>query len=411
MSALAQPVVDVAADDHLARRNARVLAIAQALAGGNSTVLVATAGIVGTMLAPDKSLATLAISIYVLGMWMGTLPLGALARRLGRRNALQIGTVCGVLTGLICCLAVLQGSFLLFNVGAVFSGFYASAHQSYRFAAADTASEAFRPKAISWVLFGGVIAALVGAQLVIATQDLWPPYLFAATYLGQSALALISAGVLMFVNIPKPPPRASAGEGRSLAEIVKQPRFVVAVACGVAAYSMMNLMMTSAPLAMVMCNHSVTDATLGLQWHVLGMYAPSFATGALISRFGLQRVTGAGLALIIVAALIGIAGISLWHFWIALALLGVGWNFAFIGATTMVTHCHRPNERNKVQAFNDFLVFGSMALGSFASGALLVNFGWSAVNEIVFPVALAATALLIWGALRGRSRSPDARVA
>jgi len=412
MSALAQPVVDVAADDHLARRNARVLAIAQALAGGNSTVLVATAGIVGTMLAPDKSLATLAISIYVLGMWMGTLPLGALARRLGRRNALQIGTVCGVLTGLICCLAVLQGSFLLFNVGAVFSGLYASAHQSYRFAAADTASEAFRPKAISWVLFGGVVAAIVGPQLVIATQDLWPPYLFAATYLGQSALALISAGVLMFVNIPKPPPRASAGEGRSLAEIVKQPRFVVAVACGVAAYSMMNLMMTSAPLAMVMCNHSVTDATLGLQWHVLGMYAPSFATGALIfSRFGLQRITGAGLALIIVAALIGIAGISLWHFWIALALLGVGWNFAFIGATTMVTHCHRPNERNKVQAFNDFLVFGSMALGSFASGALLVNFGWSAVNEIVFPVALAATALLIWGALRGRSRSPDARVA
>ena len=411
MSALAQPVVDVAADDHLARRNALVLAVTQALAGGNSTVLVATAGIVGTTLAPDKSLATLPISIYVLGMWMGTLPLGALARRLGRRNALQIGTVCGVLTGLICCLAVLQGSFLLFNVGAVFSGLYASAHQSYRFAAADTASEAFRPKAISWVLFGGVVAAVVGPQLVIATQDLWPPYFFAATNVGQSALALISAGVLMFTNIPKPPPRSAAGNGRPLGEIAKQPRFVVAVACGVAAYSTMNLLMTSAPLAMVMCNHSVTDATLGLQWHVLGMYAPSFATGALISRFGLERITGAGLALIIVAAVIGIAGISLWHFWAALALLGVGWNFAFIGATTMVTHCHRPNERNKVQAFNDFLVFGSMALGSFASGAVLVSFGWSAVNEIVFPVALAATALLIWGALRGRSQSPGARVA
>jgi predicted MFS family arabinose efflux permease len=402
MSALAQPVVDVAADDHLARRNALVLAVTQALAGGNSTVLVATAGIVGTTLAPDKSLATLPISIYVLGMWMGTLPLGALARRLGRRNALQIGTVCGVLTGLICCLAVLQGSFLLFNVGAVFSGLYASAHQSYRFAAADTASEAFRPKAISWVLFGGVVAAVVGPQLVIATQDLWPPYLFAATYVGQSALALISAGVLMFTNIPKPPPRSAAGNGRPLAEIAKQPRFVVAVACGVAAYSTMNLLMTSAPLAMVMCNHSVTDATLGLQWHVLGMYAPSFATGALISRFGLERITGAGLALIIVSAVIGIAGISLWHFWVALALLGVGWNFAFIGATTMVTHCHRPNERNKVQAFNDFLVFGSMAIGSFSSGALLVSFGWSMVNEVAFPVVLAATALLVWGALRGR---------
>src|SRR5262249_7126517 len=372
---------DVPADVHLAGRNALVRGVTQALAGGNSTVLAATAGIVGTILAPDKSLATLPISIYVLGMWMGTLPLGALARRLGRRNALQIGTVCGVLTGLICCLAVLQGSFLLFNVGAVFSGLYASAHQSYRFAAADTASEAFRPKAISWVLFGGVVAAVVGPQLVIATQDLWLPYLFAATYVGQSALALISAGVLMFTNIPKPPPRSAAG---------------------VAAYSTMNLLMTSAPLAMVMCNHSVTDATLGLQWHVLGMYAPSFATGALISRFGLERITGAGLALIIVSAVIGIAGISLWHFWVALALLGVGWNFAFIGATTMVTHCHRPNERNKVQAFNDFLVFGSMAIGSFSSGALLVSFGWSMVNEVAFPVVLAATALLVWGALRGR---------
>ena len=402
MSALAQPVADAAAGDRLARRNALVLAVTQALAGGNSTVLVATAGIVGTMLAPDKSLATLPISIYVLGMWMGTLPLGALARRLGRRDALQIGTVCGVLTGLICCVAVLQGSFLLLNVGAVFSGLYASAHQSYRFAAADTASEAFRPKAISWVLFGGVVAGVVGPQLVIVTQDLWPPYLFAATYVGQAALALISAGVLMFLNTPKPPPSVAAGDGRPLSEIAKQPRFVVAVACGVATYSMMNLVMTSAPLAMVMCNHSVTDATLGLQWHVLGMYAPSFATGALISRFGLERVTGAGLALIIVAAVIGIAGISLWHFWVALALLGVGWNFAFIGATTMVTHCHRPNERNKVQAFNDFLVFGSMAIGSFSSGALLVSFGWSMVNEVAFPVVLAATALLVWGTLRGR---------
>ena len=404
MSAVAESVIDAVAGDRLARRNALVLAVTQALAGGNNTVLVATAGIVGTMLAPDKGLATLPISVFVLGMWMGTLPIGALARRLGRRNALQIGTACGVLTGLICCLAVLRGSFLLFNVGAVFSGFYASAHQSYRFAAADTASEALRPKAISWVLLGGVLAGIVGAQLVIATQDLWPPYLFAATYIGQSALALISAGVLMFVNIPKPPPRSAVGDGRPLSEIAKQPRFIVAVACGVAAYAMMNLVMTSAPLAMVMCNHSVTEATLGLQWHVLGMYAPSFITGTLISRFGLERVTGLGLALIILAAMIGIAGISLWHFWIGLALLGVGWNFAFIGATTMVTACHRQNERNKVQAFNDFLVFGSMAIGSFASGQLLASFGWTMVNEVVFPVVLAAAALLLWGALRSRTR-------
>jgi MFS family permease len=153
-----------------------------------------------------------------------------------------------------------------------------------------------------------------------------------------------------------------------------------------------------------MCNHSVTDATLGLQWHVLGMYAPSFVTGALISRFGLERITGLGLALIIVAAVIGISGISLWHFWIGLALLGVGWNFAFIGATTMVTACHRPDERNKVQAFNDFLVFGSMAIGSFSSGMLLTSFGWTMVNEVVFPVVLGAAALLIWGMLRRRAQ-------
>jgi len=403
MSAVAEPIQHVVHDDKLARRNAIVLAVAQALAGGNNTVLVATAAIVGTMLAPDKGLATLPISIFVLGMWMGTLPMGVLARRLGRRNALQIGTVCGVLTGLICCVAVLQGSFLLFNIGAVFSGLYASGHQSYRFAAADTASEEFRARAISWVLVGGIFAGVVGAQLVIATQNLWPPYLFAATYIGQSALALIAGAVLMFVNIPKPPPRSVVGDGRPLLEIAREPRFIVAVVCGVAAYSMMNLVMTSAPLAMVMCNHSVTDATLGLQWHVLGMYAPSFFTGALIARFGLERVTGLGFALIIVAAAIGTAGISLWHFWIGLALLGVGWNFAFIGATTMVTHCHRPNERNKVQAFNDFLVFGSMAIGSFSSGQLLASFGWATVNEVVFPVVLAAGALLVWSALRRRA--------
>jgi predicted MFS family arabinose efflux permease len=404
MSALAEPMMDVAAGDRLARRNALVLAVAQALAGGNNLVLVATAGIVAATLAPDKGLATLPISIYVLGLWMGTLPMGALARRLGRRNALQIGSACGALTGLICCVAVLQGSFLLFNVGAVFSGFYAAAHQSYRFAAADTASEAFRPKAITWVLLGGIFASFVGAQLVIGTQDLWPPYLFAASYIGQAVLALIAGAVLTLLRIPKPPPRSEVGDGRPLSEIARQPRFLVAVVCGVASFAMMNMIMTAAPLAMVMCNHSVTDATLGLQWHVLGMYAPSFVTGTLIARFGIERIMGLGLAIIIVAAGVGIAGISLWHFWLGLALLGIGWNFAFIGATTMVTQCHRPNERNKVQAFNDFLVFGSMAIGSFSSGALLVRFGWSTVNEVVFPVVLAAGALLLWGALRGRAR-------
>jgi len=389
-------------DDRLARRNALVLAVCQALAGGNNTVILATGGIVGAMLAPERSLATLPISVYVLGLWFGTLPFGWLARRLGRRAAFQIGTVAGVLTGLLAYAAVMQASFLIFNVAAFFSGLYAAAHVAYRFGAADTASDTFRPKAISWVMIGGIASGIVGPQLVIFTKDLLPPYLFAMTFLAQATLALVSAGVLMLLRIPVPPRKQPGGEGRSLGEIARQPRFVVAVGCGVASYSMMNMVMTAAPLAMVMCSHSVGEATLGLQWHVLGMFVPSFFTGALISRFGVDRVVAAGLLLLMASAAVGATGITLWHFWVGLILLGVGWNFGFIGATTMVTECHRPNERNRVQSFNDFLVFGSMAIGSFSSGGLLHYFGWGAVNAVVFPVVFVAGSLLVWSATARR---------
>lgn len=391
-----------AVDDGLARRNAMVLAVTQALAGANNSVIIATGGIVGAMLAPDRSLATLPITIYVLGLWSGALPMGWLARRFGRRRAFQIGTVSGVITGVLCCVGVLTGSFLIFCAGAYCSGLYAAAHQGYRFAAADTASETFKPKAISWVLLGGVFAGIVGPQLVILTKDLWPPYLFAASYIGQALVAIAAMGVLGFVNIPKPPPLPEGHKGRSLGEIVRQPRFVVAVVCGIASYAMMNMVMTAAPLAMVDCNHSITDATLGLQWHVIAMYAPSFLTGGLIVRYGAERVIGAGFLLLLASAATSMAGLTLWHFWIGLVLLGVGWNFGFIGATAMVTQCHRPHERNQVQSFNDFLVFGSMAIGSFASGKILVLSGWSTVNEVVFPVVLTAAALLVWLALRDR---------
>lgn len=403
MSAAAEPAAFVP-DDRLAKRNAVVLAVTQALAGANNTVMLATGAIVGSMLAPDKVYATVPISIYVVGMWLGTLPVGRLARRYGRRTAFQVGTVFGVLSGLFGYMAVMQSSFMLFNVGAICCGLYAAAHQAYRFAAADTASEAFRPKAISWVLIGGVFAAILGPQLVIFTKDIWPPYLFAASYLAQAGVAVLAAIVLSFVRIPKPPRVQAGGEGRPLMQILKQPRFVVAVICGVASYSMMNMVMTSAPLAMVQCNHSVTDAALGLQWHVLGMYAPSFFTGSLIARFGVERVVGAGFALLLASAAISIAGISLWHFWVGLVLLGMGWNFGFIGATAMVTQCHRPEERTRVQSFNDFLVFGSMAIGSFASGNLLAVYGWEVVNGVVFPVVLIASTLLVWLTLRGRPR-------
>jgi len=398
MAVLAEPAIDLT-DDRLAARNAVVLAMAQALAGGNNTVITATTSIIGSMLAPDAALATLPISVMVFGMWLGTLPIGMLAKAFGRRFALQTGSVFGVLSGLISCTAVLQGSFWLLLVGTFCGGLYASAHQSYRFAAADTASAHFRPKAVAWVLAGGVFAAVIGPQLVIFTKDVWPTYLFAATFIAQSACALLAAAVLALLKIPRPHVSLSFADGRPLSAIVAQPKFVVAVVCGLASYTMMNMVMTSAPLAMVMCNHSVSEAALGIQWHVLGMYAPSFITGSLILRFGVRRMMAIGLALIVVAASIELLGVAIWNFWVGLAILGIGWNFAFIGATTLVTECHDPHERNKVQAFNDFLVFGSMALGSFSSGALLARYGWSAVNEMVFPVILVAAVLLAWGSL------------
>lgn len=401
MSAIAEPHPHVF-DDGLAKRNAIVLAVAQALAGGNNTVIVSTSSIIGAMLAPDKGLATLPITGMVIGMWIGTLPVGWLARHFGRRFALQVGSLFGIASGLISYAAVMSGSFWILLLGTFCGGLYAAAHQSYRFAAADTASEAFRPKAVSWVLAGGVFAGLIGPQLVIFTKDMLSPHLFAASFLGQSACAVIAAIVLMFVKMP-PLPAVRPSQGRPLAEIARAPRFLVAVACGVASFGLMNMVMTSAPLAMVGCGHSVTDATLGIQWHVLAMYAPSFFTGSLITRFGVARITGIGLALIGVAAAVGIAGTSVAHFWSGLVVLGLGWNFAFIGATTMVTHCHRPEERNKVQAFNDFLIFGSMAVSSFSSGQMLAYLSWQAINEVVFPVILVAGGLLLWLNVRKRA--------
>ena len=210
-------------------------------------------------------------------------------------------------------------------------------------------------------------------MIVIFTKDLWPPYLFAATFVAQSVLAVAAGLVLMQLRPPPPMPREQIDRGRPLREIVRRPKFVVAVFVGVASYTLMNMVMTSAPLAMVGCGHSVTDATLGIQWHVLGMYAPSFFTGSLIVRYGVNRIVALGLAMLLVSALVGIAGLTVAHFWISLTLLGIGWNFAFIGATTIVARSHRPEERTKVQSFNDFLIFGSMAIGSFASGMILAT--------------------------------------
>lgn len=400
MSAVTENAIAHLTDDRLARRNAFVLAGAQALAGGNSAVIFGSAGIIGAVLAPDRSLATLPITTYVVGLWIGTLPVGAIARRYGRLAAFETGALCGMLAGLVCATAVVFGSFTLLCLGTAFGGLYAAAHLSYRFAAADTASEAFRPKAIAWVLTGGVLAGIFGPQLIILTKDIFPQYLFAASYLAQAVVAIIAGVVLTLVRFPPLPQTTIASGGRPLAQIFRQPRLIAAVICGVASYGMMNLMMTSAPVAMIDCAYSVDDAALGLQWHVMAMYAPSFFSGMLIARFGAGAMIGLGLSLIAASAIAGLTGISVAHFWLALILLGLGWNFAFIGATAMVTQCHRPEERTRVQSVNDFLVFGSMAFGSFFSGQLLAKFGWAMINEVVLAFMFAAALLSLLLAAR-----------
>ncbi len=385
--------MDGISGDARARSNVWRLAAAQALTGANSAVIFATGAIIGAQLAPSVALATVPISMYVVGLAAGTLPTGAIARRYGRRVSFMIGAGCGAITGLLGALAILYGSFELFCVATFLGGLYGAVSQSYRFAAADGASAAYRPKAVSWVMAGGVFAGVLGPQLVQWTMDIWPPYLFAFSYVVQAGVALIAMVVLWSVDAPKPQPADFAG-GRPLLTIVRQPRFIAAALCGVIAYPMMNLVMTSAPLAMQMCGLPVSDSNFGLQWHIVAMYAPSFVTGSLIAKFGAPRVVALGLALEAAGASIGIMGITAPHFWATLFVLGIGWNFAFVGASALVLETHQPSEKNKVQAFNDFLVFGMMALGSFSSGQLLANYGWTTVNLTVFPPVLLGLVVL-----------------
>jgi MFS family permease len=380
-------------DDARARRNVARLAAAQALTGANSAVIFATGAIVGATIAPDVAFATVPISVYVVGLAAGTLPTGAISRRYGRRAAFIIGTGCGVLTGLLGSWAILHGSFWLFCAATFLGGLYGAVAQSYRFAAADGASVAFRPRAVSWVMAGGIFAGLLGPQLVQWTMAFWQPYLFAVSYLVQAAVAVIAMAILAGVDLPKPA-AADLHAGRPLLAIVRQPRFIAAALCGTVAYPVMNLVMTSAPLAMKMCGLTVSDSNFGLQWHIVAMYGPSFFTGSLIARFGAPAIVALGLALEAVAAMIGLSGLTAPHFWATLIVLGMGWNFGFVGASALVLETHTSAERNKVQAFNDFVIFGMMAIGSFSSGQLLANFGWSAVNLVVFPPVLLGLGVL-----------------
>ena len=380
-------------DDVVARKNVLLLSGAQALAGANSAVIMTTGAIVGSILAPRLDLATLPVSFYVVGTALGTLPAGMIARKWGRNAAFTAGTACGVIVGLLAALAIYLGSFALFCLATFIGGFYQAVGQTFRFAAADQASPDFRPKAVSWVMAGGVFAAILGPQLVNITMELWAPYLFMASFFVQALVSLVCMALLSQVRIPHVH-IDEAHQGRPLLEIIRQPRFIIAVFGATTAYALMNMLMTSAPLAMKLCGLSLSDATWGIQWHIVAMFLPSFWTGDLIRKFGAARIVATGLLLIALAGLVGLSGVTNWHFWIGLVLLGLGWNFGFVGGSAMVLETHRPEERSRVQSFNDFLIFGTMAIASFSSGQILANWGWDYLNWIVFP-PVALTLILI----------------
>ena len=388
--------VEATYDDGLARRNAFVLAAASAFGGANASIVIGSAGLVGMSLAPDASLATVPVTSFLVGTALASAPAALLMKRVGRRDGFLVGAVLGMIAGGLAATAMWFGSFLLFCIGALLAGGYGAFVQQFRFAAADTASPAFKPKAISWVLAGGVLAGVIGPQTVIHTQALDAAHPFAATYIAHGTLAFVVCLILMALRSPRPVRTGPQAGGRPLMEIARTPAFIVAALCGMSAYGLMTFIMTAAPIAMVGCGHSTTEALLGIQWHVIAMFGPSFFTGSLIARHGVERITGLGFVLLGCSAALSLSGLGLAQFWGALVLLGVGWNFAFIGATTMIARLHTPEEQGKVQALSEALVFGTVAIASLSSGATLDAFGWTIINSAVLPVVGCALLGLVW---------------
>lgn len=395
-------------DDRIARRNVMVLIAAQAIIGAQLPMMFTVAGLAGSSLASNPCWATLPITAMVLGSMLAANPLSAFMARFGRRAGFVAGTLGGAVGAIISAYGLYTSSFALFVIGALFTGTYMSAQGFFRFAATDAASVAYRPKAISYVMAGGLLSAVVGPQLVKLTAEVMMiPFL--ATYL--TVIALNALGVFLFAFLQTPAPvavMASAEAGRTRLRLLKTPRIAVAVICATVSYALMNLMMTSSPIAVVGSGFTKGNAADVVMFHVLAMYAPSFFTGHLIARFGAERVVGVGLAILTLSGVVAFAGVDLANFFIALILLGLGWNFGFIGATAMLTASHTPAERGRMQGMNDFIVFGGVTLASLASGGLMncsgssVVAGWHAVNLAMIPFLVLAGASLIWLFMRPR---------
>ncbi len=389
------------------KRNVAILAACQAVMLTVNLSVIALAGLVGHSLAENKALATLPVSTFIVGVALSTIPASQWMRLVGRRLGFMSGAAVGILGAAVCCYAVYAADFWLYCAGTFMLGTQNAFGQQYRFAAAETSTPEFRAKAISWVLAAGIVGGVLGPESSKYTKDLFAPYSFLGTYLVVVVLLGISILLLTWLRIPESTDEERRDKGRPLWEIVRQPVFFVAVLGAMAGYAVMNLVMTAGPLAMVDCGISYGDTIFVIEWHVIGMFAPSFFTGHLINRFGVLNVMAAGAACFFLAAVAAVAGITLYHFWAALFLLGVGWNFMFVGGTTLLTESYGPAERAKTQGLNDFLVFGSVALASLSSGGLMHLFGWNAVNAGGLPFLAAATAATVWLLLR-RRRSGEA---
>ena len=388
--------------DTTARRNVLVLVAAQAVLGAQMPMIFTIAGLAGASLAPNICWATLPITMTVIGSMLTATPISALMQRFGRRTGFAVGALGGALGAAIGAVGLATGSFTLFCIGGFFSGIYMSAQGFYRFAAADTASDEFRPKAISWVMAGGLFSAVFGPQIVkLTAEGMAVPFL--GTYLAVIVINLVGVFLFLGLDIPKPtPPGPGSAIGRSRAQLLRTPTIAVAMICATVSYALMNLVMTSSPLAVVGCGFQTNNAADVVTAHVLAMYAPSFFTGHIIARFGAERVIALGLSILAAAGAVAIAGVELENFFLALILLGVGWNFGFIGATTMLTSAQRPEERGRLQGLNDLVVFGGVTMASFSSGGLMncaggtAQEGWQMVNLAMLPFLVLAGGTLIW---------------
>ena len=384
------------------KRNVFLLIICQALLFVNNTTMIAVNGLVGYALAPTAALATIPVTAYVIGSALASAPIAKMMRRYGRRVGFSVGTLFGMLGVTLAAMGAHYKLFWLLCMGTMVVGFYNACGQLYRFAAAEVAPPSFKERAISYVMAGGIIGGVVGPNLAKYSKDMLA-VAFAGSYAVLVLFALISLVVIQMIRFPAQTAAEKAGGGRPLGEIMRQPVFVVAALSATIGYGVMNLLMTATPLAMQMCSHPFSDAALVLEWHVIGMFAPSFFTGSLIRRFGAVNIILVGVALMFGCVAFALNGNDVTHFLGALFALGIGWNFMFIGGTTLLTETYRPEEKNRVQGANDFLVFLTMAVSSFSSGALVTTRGWEMLNMGALPFLVVITVALLWLATRRRA--------